>query len=318
MHYLAICAIFRDEAPFLAEWICFHRLVGVAHFYLYDNDSGDRPREALQPFIDRGWVTLIDWPIPFHRKAQQQAYQHCLDKVQADDLARWIAFIDLDEFLFSPTQQQLTDELKAYEGYPGVVANWQCYGSSGQREASDAPVIERFTWRARRNWVRNRKVKSIVDPARTVRAMGVHVCAHANDALPVDETGAAIAVGGKRPYRRRLRRWYRLLGPLLRFVDPYSNRDIGSRHVRVERLRINHYPIKSHEEFLRKARHKKEKRRYEDVDYFTYHDRNEVLDPVLQRYLPALKRDLAKLESENGEAGPASVAETLATPGSLS
>ena len=36
-HYLAICAIYRDEAPYLREWIEFHRLVGVEHFFLYDN-----------------------------------------------------------------------------------------------------------------------------------------------------------------------------------------------------------------------------------------------------------------------------------------
>ena len=34
--YLSICAIYRDEAPYLVEWIEFHRLVGVEHFYLYD------------------------------------------------------------------------------------------------------------------------------------------------------------------------------------------------------------------------------------------------------------------------------------------
>ena len=49
----------------------------------------------------------------------------------------------------------------------------------------------------------------------------------------------------------------------------------------VDRLRINHYPIKSRQEFLLKARLKKERRRYEDVDYFAFHDRNEVEDPVL-------------------------------------
>jgi hypothetical protein len=26
--YLSICAIFKDEAPYLPEWIEFHRLVG--------------------------------------------------------------------------------------------------------------------------------------------------------------------------------------------------------------------------------------------------------------------------------------------------
>lgn len=39
--YLSIGAIFKDEAPYLAEWIEFHRLVGVEHFFLYDNLSTD-------------------------------------------------------------------------------------------------------------------------------------------------------------------------------------------------------------------------------------------------------------------------------------
>ena len=35
-HQLSICAIFKNEAKFLKEWIEYHRLVGVDHFYLYD------------------------------------------------------------------------------------------------------------------------------------------------------------------------------------------------------------------------------------------------------------------------------------------
>ena len=38
--YLSVCAIYRDEAHYLAEWIEFHRLVGVERFFLYNN--GDR------------------------------------------------------------------------------------------------------------------------------------------------------------------------------------------------------------------------------------------------------------------------------------
>lgn len=35
--YLPICAIFKEEAPYLPEWIEFHRLMGVERFFLYDN-----------------------------------------------------------------------------------------------------------------------------------------------------------------------------------------------------------------------------------------------------------------------------------------
>jgi hypothetical protein len=41
MDKIAICAIFKDEAPFLLEWLAFHRMIGVDLFVLYDNGSND-------------------------------------------------------------------------------------------------------------------------------------------------------------------------------------------------------------------------------------------------------------------------------------
>jgi hypothetical protein len=49
--YLSICAIFKDEAPYLPERIEFHRLVGVERFFLYDNLRVDGGREVLEPWV---------------------------------------------------------------------------------------------------------------------------------------------------------------------------------------------------------------------------------------------------------------------------
>src|SRR5262249_4424977 len=46
---LAVCAIFRDEARYLAEWVSFHRVQRVERFYLYDNRSADEWRSELAP-----------------------------------------------------------------------------------------------------------------------------------------------------------------------------------------------------------------------------------------------------------------------------
>ena len=47
---LAICAIFKNEAPWLKEWIIYHhKVLGVKHFYLYNNDSTDNFIEILSP-----------------------------------------------------------------------------------------------------------------------------------------------------------------------------------------------------------------------------------------------------------------------------
>jgi hypothetical protein len=289
-YYLAICAIFRDEAPYLPEWITFHQLVGVEHFYLYNNNSTDNFETLLEPFITRGCVTLLNWPIPFHEYAQKKAYAHCLTQVRGK--VRWLACIDLDEFLFSPVNHKLAPMLAEYEPYPGVVVHWQIYGSSGHRIKTSEPVISRFTKRAHTNWIRNRKIKSIVDPSRTIEPLGMHHFRYINGSLPVDETKTEVGLKHKPKYKKKFRWLYRRLGPFLQYFDPYPGTDIDRNLISVDRLRINHYPVKSYEEYLKKTAFKKEKRRYEDIDYFGYHDRNEVFDNILHRYLPELLESL--------------------------
>jgi glycosyl transferase family 92 len=290
--YLAIGAIFRDEAAYLAEWIAFHRLVGVDHFFLYDNGSADAPESILAPFLDEGCVTLVPWPVPFHHHAAREAYANCLERARGH--VRWLACLDIDEFLFAPEAWSLRPVLREFEPYPGIVVRWQVYGSSGHLERSEAPVIGRFTRRAATDWIRNRRVKSIVDPIRTVRPVNVHHFEYRDGALAVTERKEPVRVTARPRFKKRLRRLYGLFGRAVTRFDPYASTDIDNRVVAVERLRINHYPVKSREEFERKARLKKEKKRYDRLDYFAYHDRNEVLDPVLSRYLPALEGPLSR------------------------
>jgi len=38
---LAVCALVQNEAPYIAEWIAYHRLIGFEHFFIYDNHSND-------------------------------------------------------------------------------------------------------------------------------------------------------------------------------------------------------------------------------------------------------------------------------------
>lgn len=59
---LAICAIFKNEAPWLKEWLVYHRtILKVDRFYLYNNQSTDHYKEILQPFIEEGLVELVQW-----------------------------------------------------------------------------------------------------------------------------------------------------------------------------------------------------------------------------------------------------------------
>ena len=97
---LAAGAIIRDEARYLPEWIRFHLAMGIEHFFVYDNYSVDHPATVLAQFVEAGRVTLIPWNVPIAGGGQVEAYADCL--VRSRDHARWVAFLDIDEFLFSP------------------------------------------------------------------------------------------------------------------------------------------------------------------------------------------------------------------------
>lgn len=217
MHYLAVCAIYRNEGPYLREWVEFHRLVGVEKFFLYDNRSTDDHREQLAPYIADGCVEMRPWPdVP----GQITAYAHCLETRR--DQARWIAFIDLDEFLFSPTLASLPEILADYERFPAVVVNWATFGSSGHRTRPEGLVVENYLCRAPDDHMHNQHVKSVVDPRRTLRSRGVNPhCFMYSEGFAVDEQG--------RPLDR----------------TPFGMTD----GVSFARLRINHYYIKSEEQW---------------------------------------------------------------------
>ncbi len=61
-YYLTISAIMKNEGPYLKEWLEFHLMTGVEHFYLYDNSSDDETVKILDDYIKRGIVSYHLWP----------------------------------------------------------------------------------------------------------------------------------------------------------------------------------------------------------------------------------------------------------------
>lgn len=126
---ISICAIFRNEAPYFREWLEFYKLIGVDHFYLYNNNSTDQYLKVLEPYIADGTVELIDWP---EAHAQIAAYRNCIERFSAD--SKWIGFIDLDEFVVPKFDHSLPEFLKRFERRPAVLIYWRMFGASGRTE----------------------------------------------------------------------------------------------------------------------------------------------------------------------------------------
>jgi Glycosyltransferase family 92 len=125
---VAIAAIVKDESRYLDEWIAFHRLIGISHFYIYDNGgdgaftAGARPSQDVVSIIP--WLTSLVGISP-----QVAAYCHALVNFGARH--RWMAFIDVDEFLFPLQAGSLMEALTEFGDLPGVAVPWSMFGTSG-------------------------------------------------------------------------------------------------------------------------------------------------------------------------------------------
>jgi len=269
-HYLSIVACLKNEAPNIVEWLEFHKLVGAEHFYLYDNESTDNTKEVLQPYVDAGEVSLFYTDMD---NCQFACYYNALTAYR--DQSVWMAFIDLDEFLFSP-EGELIENLKEFETKcPGIAVNEVFFGSNNHLTRPDGLVIESYTKREKEL---NKHIKSICQPNYTL-------CPANNPHSFVYMQGQAITENGE------------VCGGA--FTETHSS----------DKFRIHHYFSKSKEEAevkLNRGRADVPKRdpmfRYgTGLDDFSFDDycagANDVEDMAMLKYVPELKRIIDEREN---------------------
>lgn len=258
---LGACLCFKNSAAYLAEWLAYYRAVGVERFYLYDNGSTDDYHALVEPYLRRGLARLTIWP----GVAQQQAmYRHCLDQARGE--ARWVAFLDDDEFLWPVADRDLPTALQRYEEHAGVAACWCLYGSSHHEKTPPGLVIENYTWRT---CYADNHVKCIVCPT---RVQGPKYIGHSFACEPgfqvVDERGHHMAAHAA--------------------ATPSG-----------DFLRVNHYATKSLEEVrTRRARPRADNGQLSEHPLslweFWARDWNQMQDVGILRYVPATKAILSE------------------------
>ena len=266
LYDLAIVAIFKNEGPYLKEWLDYHLLAGVDHFYLYNNDSSDDYKKILAPYVEKNLVTLIDCP---GKVMQIFAYSDAIDRFLFE--CRFMAFIDLDEFIFPKTNQKISEIVEEIlsldENAAGLGINWQIFGSNGQDKADYSKgVLERFTRRASKDSIfldgsGNKSgtayIKTIANPRLTRSIQDPHHVAYFDDKFAVNSAG-------------------KVLPGCYNFPVLY------------EKIVVNHYCIKSREEFLLKQTKGRAARDGDiDTNYFITNAHNEVFDDGILKYRAA-------------------------------
>lgn len=124
-YFLSTVSVFKNENEYFHEWLEYHLMMGVDHFFLYDQDGGLEAMELLRPYERAGVVTRQPWthfdgtkydrPTHFwQRDKSHVAYAHCAKNHAGK--TQWIQKLDIDEYLVTNDQSSnLQDWIKTLD-----------------------------------------------------------------------------------------------------------------------------------------------------------------------------------------------------------
>ncbi|GGA21521.1 tetratricopeptide repeat protein [Okeania sp. KiyG1] len=274
---IIICAMFKNEAPYLLEWIAYYQAIKVDGFIIYDNISTDGTTEILKGLDKAGIITHIKWPDMLDKNHQVAAYEDAIRRLR--DKCEWVGFIDGDEFIVLNQHNDIHSFLDDYQDVDGIAINWKLFGSSGHSFVTDGLVIERFTKCTKSDASGNEHIKTIakINSIREVDGVGVHICKFKGDNpiyIHADRNPLPANTNGK------------------------------STHIDHSIVQVNHYVTKSkHEWNLKVARGRpkppgaRDKKRPMHSFYKNEQKANLEEDLKIQRWLENTKKQLKILRS---------------------
>eukprot|EP00026_Physarum_polycephalum_P011889 Phypoly_transcript_12137.p1 GENE.Phypoly_transcript_12137~~Phypoly_transcript_12137.p1 ORF type:complete len:309 (+),score=40.30 Phypoly_transcript_12137:214-1140(+) len=159
-HKLSICTMVNNEAAFLEEWLSYHLLINVDHFYIYDDESTDNTLQVLEPYIKQGFVTVIPWHKekktvdpslvsvePPYTLSQRFAIADCLFNHQHE--SEWFGVIDVDEFMVLNSHPNMHAFIKfvqdTSDDYRIPMA---IFGYAGYVSTPPGLVMDNYQWRS--------------------------------------------------------------------------------------------------------------------------------------------------------------------------
>lgn len=141
---------FRNEVPFVLEFVAHHKVLGFDEIVIASNDCTDGTAEVLDALDAMGVIHHVPCNPPPHVAPQVFAYQEMRDRLPVDQ-ADWLMILDADELLNIHTGGgRLSDLLKAQaKGTDLVLVNWACFGADGHDRWEDRLSSQRFVHRLR-------------------------------------------------------------------------------------------------------------------------------------------------------------------------
>ncbi|MFP4328890.1 MAG: glycosyltransferase family 2 protein, partial [Paracoccaceae bacterium] len=277
-----IVGCMKNEAPYIVEWVAYHRAIGVDTFLIYTNgceDGTDAILDRLQAMGVLEHRNNDDWK-------GNSPQQHALNRALKEPVIRnaeWIIHIDVDEFInIRCGNGTLDDFLARAPDATNVAMTWRLFGNNGITALTDGLVIEQFDACAPRYCPKPHTVWGFKTMFRNIGAYEKISCHRPNKLAPGFERRVKWVNGsGQDMTQEAIRNGWR-----------NSKKSIG-----YDLLQLNHYALRSAESFLIKRQRGRALHvdRSIGLNYWIRMDWSESRDITIQRNLPRLRSEIARL-----------------------
>jgi len=178
--YICIVGILKYEEKFIDEWIVYHKMIGIDHFFLYDDDDNLPLQKLLFKYKD--FVTVINWSsfkiFNENINNQIQAYTHAWNNLINN--YKWVIYLDGDEFINLKKHNNVKEFLKDFDDKPsigGVSLNWYVFGHNGYYDNTYELVTSSLI---RRMYLPSKRVKTFSKVKNIIGIDSAHQCKLSN------------------------------------------------------------------------------------------------------------------------------------------
>ena len=154
----------RDELRLL-EWVSHHINIGFDCIYIHDHKS-DIP---INTFIKNHSKIIIENIENVGKKPQ--LIDKCVNYAKLNNYD-WMLYLDLDEFLVLPNDNNIKTFLLKYDNFDLIGINWLMFGSNFHINEPSGTMLENYT---RCNKYLDRHIKSFVRPNKVLKTLNAHV-----------------------------------------------------------------------------------------------------------------------------------------------
>ena len=275
-----IISSMKNECPYILEFLAHYITIGFEQTLIVSNDNSDDSIFLLSRLKSIGAVDYLEHSVPDNGVPQKIAFKLARAWLDSNAYGHYVYVADADEFLILHEDASITEYIGRFGTTPAISFNWKFFGSDGHRTRPRGLVMESYQRRAANKLREHRTLKSMFRFDDELEGFSAHFPHHKR----LDEIYYQYADGT--PYRADLTQ-----------VKPHQNWS----EVHFDLACINHYGIKSYEEFVGKRLRgrgamsaAKDLPRHTDA-YFNKFDKRSVHDPVSRDHIERVRAKMDDL-----------------------